>query len=244
MSANRIILKNMPISDRQKNLLNIIVSEYNRSAEPVGSKFLAGTGRFDLSPATLRNEMADLEKEGYIYQPHTSAGRVPTEKGYRFFINNFLKEKELGRREREVIRKELSRAHELNVNVYKILAKTLAEITPVAVIFAFSKNDHYYTGLSNLFSQPEFSDMEIVRDISAVIDRMDEVLNDVFSNVGAEVEILLGKENPFGEACGTLITSYDNKKKKGVMGFLGPMRMDYQANYSLIKYSKELINDF
>src|SRR3989338_6425264 len=75
-----------PISQRQQELLNFIISHYVKTAEPVGSNTIAGKGGFDLSPATIRNEMAALEDAGYITQPHTSAGRVPTEKGYHFYI--------------------------------------------------------------------------------------------------------------------------------------------------------------
>jgi len=232
----------MRISERQKNLLNYIVSEYGKTAEPVGSEFLARVSKMNLSSATLRNEMAELEKGGYICQPHTSAGRMPTARGYRFYIENFLEQRDLTKKEKFILEKTLRESGKTNYDIYKTLAKAIAELAPVAVIFAFSKNDFYYTGISNLFSQPEFRDLEIVASISEVIDSLDEVMGEIFENVGNDIEILLGKDNPFGEVCGTVITSYENKDKKGVISFLGPMRMDYETNYSLMKYSKDLIN--
>ena len=73
--------------DRRLKVLSAIVTDYVRTREPVGSRALAERYRLGVSPATIRNDMAALEDEGYIHQPHTSAGRVPTEKGYRLFVD-------------------------------------------------------------------------------------------------------------------------------------------------------------
>src|SRR4030043_1192300 len=83
------------MNERQKKLLNLIINEHINPAEPVGSGILVEKTGLEVSPATVRNEMADLEKEGFIYQPHTSAGRVPTEKGYQFFVDNFVEKREI-----------------------------------------------------------------------------------------------------------------------------------------------------
>lgn len=77
--------------DRKHKLLNSIIDEYIASAEPVGSGLLVEKYSLKVSPATVRNEMMELEKEDYIYQPYTSAGRVPTEKGYKFYVDNYEK---------------------------------------------------------------------------------------------------------------------------------------------------------
>ena len=78
------------MEDRQKKILNAIIEQHLMSAEPIGSKTLLVSYDLGISPATIRNEMAQLEKAGYLMQPHTSSGRIPTDSGYRFFINILL----------------------------------------------------------------------------------------------------------------------------------------------------------
>lgn len=231
------------LSDRKKSLLSFLIKEHIKSAAPVGSKLLAGKSNLAFSSATLRKEMAELEREGYIYQPHTSAGRIPTEKGYRFYINNFLVEKELDSQEKQQLKRSFKKAVASTHGSYKSLAKIITELRPVTVILAFSNNDFYYTGISNLFAQPEFSDRELINSISSVIDKLDEAMADIFDLIDGNINIFLGVENPFGSRCGSLFTACGgSKKEKNILGLLGPLRMDYQANYSLMKYSQELIN--
>lgn len=91
------------LNERSRQILQAIIEDYTASGEPVGSRTVARCG-IGLSPATVRNVMADLEELGYIYSPHTSAGRVPTEKGYRFYLSSLLQVRELSRREQEQIR--------------------------------------------------------------------------------------------------------------------------------------------
>ncbi len=91
------------LNERSRQILQAIIEDYTASGEPVGSRTVVRCG-IGLSPATVRNVMADLEELGYIYSPHTSAGRVPTEKGYRFYLSCLLQVRELSRREQEQIR--------------------------------------------------------------------------------------------------------------------------------------------
>ena len=83
------------LTDRQKNILTLVIHEYNRSAEPVGSRHIVENYHLDLSSATVRNELAELTEQGYLRQPHTSAGRVPTEEGYRYFVGRLMRDTNL-----------------------------------------------------------------------------------------------------------------------------------------------------
>ncbi|SNX55235.1 heat-inducible transcriptional repressor HrcA [Thermoanaerobacterium sp. RBIITD] len=80
----------MPLDDRKRKILEAIINDYILTAEPIGSRTIAKRYNLGISPATIRNEMADLEEMGYLEQPHTSAGRVPSDKGYRFYVNNII----------------------------------------------------------------------------------------------------------------------------------------------------------
>ncbi|MBV8519170.1 MAG: heat-inducible transcription repressor HrcA [Acidobacteria bacterium] len=104
----------LDLDPRAREVLREIVMQHIESGDAISSRTLAKCGRFDLSPASLRNVMADLEDLGYLAQPHTSAGRVPTDRGYRFFINHLMKSRSLSAREREVIDDQVSHAHEID----------------------------------------------------------------------------------------------------------------------------------
>lgn len=215
------------LSARQEKLLKIAVEDYIKNAKPVASGFLATKMKGDISSATIRNELLELESEGYFSQPHTSAGRVPTEKAYRFFIDKYLnKEKEDG--SLDVVSKKKD---ELRVRV-KTAAKKIADEVGSVVFVAFDENDFYYTGFSGLFCQPEFNEQRAVVDVSSLVDGFDKILGDLYGNIGADPEMLLGEKSGFGEKCGVVVVSANGV----LIGVLGPMRMDYQKIYSLLKF--------
>ncbi|MFA6254672.1 MAG: hypothetical protein WC675_01410 [Patescibacteria group bacterium] len=230
------------MNPRQQNLLKIITSQYIKTAQPVSSKFITEAGNFDLSSATIRNEMAELEDQGYISHPHTSAGRVPTELGYQFFVDNFLQDLKLAKKQQELIDKTFKSLKNFEPRTLKELAKSLAELSDNAVFIAFADNDFYYTGLSNLFEQPEFTQHQVVYHLSRVIDHLDKVVNKIFNKIDSEVEVVIGSKNPFGQDCSSVLAKYQVKNSQGILGILGPTRMDYQTNFSLVKYSQQIIN--
>lgn len=225
------------MNERQKKLLNLIISEHIQTAEPVGSGFLVEKGGLDVSSATVRNEMADLEKEGFIYQPHTSAGRVPTEKGYHFFVDNFVEKREIKATWRKSFEEVLKLKLEKD-QLLKNLAKTAVELADATVIVAFDKDNIYYTGLSNLFKKPEFSEQNMIYNISQAIDHLDDKVAKLFHKIN-KVQVLIGKENPFGEDCSSILGHYQMKdKSNGLFIILGPKRMDYNKNLALVEYIK------
>src|SRR5271167_2088255 len=99
------------LDPRKAAILNAVVSEYIETAEPVGSAHITGTPGVEVSSATVRSEMAALERDGYLAQPHTSAGRVPTDKGYRFFVDHLGRPGTLGPHERHEVRKFFAHVH-------------------------------------------------------------------------------------------------------------------------------------
>ncbi|MFA6194703.1 MAG: hypothetical protein WC719_03095 [Patescibacteria group bacterium] len=225
------------ISDRKKFLLETIIKEYVKTATPVSSGGLVEKYKLDVSPATVRNEMMELEEEGYIYQPHTSAGRVPTESAYELFIAD-VKELKKKKGLRETEEKILEQVFKRDEAAYKATAKAIAELSSAAVFWAFHKNDLYYTGLSNLFSQPEFRQVGAVCDVSGIIDRLEEIIDEVFEDLEEGEQVLVGSKNPFGNFLSTVIIKYKHNNQSGVLGILGPMRMDYERNLALVEFIK------
>lgn len=225
------------ISERKKRLLEIIIKEYLKTASPVPSGLLVEKYKLDISPATVRNEMMELENEGYIYQPHTSAGRIPTEAAYKLFstdLENSKKRKNLKESEYQLLEKTFKR----DEAAFRQTAKAIAELSDATVFWAFNKNDLYYTGLSNLFSQPEFNQVNAVCDVSAVIDRMEDIIDEIFEDLDYGEQILIGSDNPFGNFLSTVLTKYKNNKLSGIFGILGPLRMDYAHNLALVEFIK------
>ncbi len=231
------------MNPRQHSLLKIITQEFIRTAQPVSSKYIAEAGAFDLSGATIRNEMADLEKQGLIFHPHTSAGRMPTEKGYQFFVKNFLIDEQPSKAQQHALENAMADFRSFDTQAIKNLAKQMAEFSDSTVFVAFARNDFYYTGLSNLFSQPEFAQHQLVHQLSNVIDHLDKSIGQIFNKIEATVDIAVGSDNPFSQDCSSVMTKYRTAGQEGIVGILGPQRMDYQNNFNLIKFSQSLINN-
>ena len=226
----------MAISERQEQILLSLIKEYIKTAQPLSSSFLVDKYDLGISSATARNDMADLEDAGYIFQPHTSAGRIPTDKAYRYYVEKYLLEGD-GKNNKKSFKSMENLAFN-DENELKKVAKIVAETSNNAVFWAFHKNNLYYTGVSNLFVQPEFKTSEIVCDISIIIDRMEEIIAEIFDNLDLGEQVFIGEKNPFGGFLSSVILKYNNGKQDGVVGLLGPMRMDYEKNLNLIRFLK------
>lgn len=229
------------MESRKDNLLRIIVEEHIENANPVGSSLVVEKYLPGLSSATIRNEMAELEEDGLIFQPHTSAGRIPTVAGYIRYVEKFLGEGKVSEKDRKQL-EQLAVGLAADEAGIKTLAKALAEISDNTILVGFAANNVYYTGISNLFKQPEFSQHQLVFSMSEIIDHLDEVMGKIFHETENEAKILLGRENPFGEMCSVILGKYRRKEGEGLIGILGPNRMDYERNLGLLKFTKELIS--
>lgn len=227
------------MEDRKKRILFNIVKEHIRTKMPVSSQGLVRKYNLQVSSATVRNIMGELEEEGYILQPHTSAGRVPTEKAYRSYLEYLFSSKN-GKEWQNLSGKETDQLKELLNNNkkedFKNAAKLISHLSDNAVFWAFSKSNLYYTGISNLLQQPEFAREGLIYDISAIIDQMDDIIGNIFENIPQrEISVRIGTENPFGEFCSVVLTKYRARNRNlGVFGILGPLRMDYKKNIALV----------
>ena len=212
------------MQERTQKLLKEIIELYIKTAKPIGSKCLADSKNFKVSPATIRNEMMELEKVGFIVQPHTSAGRVPTALGYRYYLDNLLDVKAVNEKEHT----ELASTYDEDL---RDLAKLLVDKTDLAIIVGQAPNDLYFTGLFNLFSQPEFEDLQLVLSMSQVVDSLEKAMADIYHKI-KEPTILLGEENPFSEYCSVAITFLPSGQ---LLAIVGPLRMDYNRALGLLE---------
>ena len=227
------------MNERKQLILNTIIKEYISTGVPVSSGVLVDKYSLDVSPATVRNDMVYLENEGHIVQPHTSAGRIPTEIAYRFYLDN-ISDKKLSQKDLNLIKENLDNNDEQG---FKQVAKEVSRLSGQTVFWAFHKNSLYYTGVSNLLNQPEFKQADVLYDISLIIDHMDETIEKIFEGLPLnENVVLLGAENPFGDMCGTVMFKYKYKNNLGLFGIMGPVRMDYQYCLSVANFIKEELN--
>ncbi len=225
------------MDSRQELILETIINEHISAGIPVGSNILVEKYKLNISPATVRNEMSSLEKDGYIIQPHTSAGRIPTEKAYSLYLKN-LKLKKLSIVDTRALDEAMQMGDEIG---FKETAKQISQLSGNAVFWAFHKHNLYYTGISNLFQQPEFARINIIHDISAVIDKLDEIINGILEEVKFGLHTKIGSHNPFGSIFGSIFAKYKLQGKTGMFGVLGPIRMDYKKIIPLVDHVNQKI---
>ncbi|MEK7594349.1 MAG: DeoR family transcriptional regulator [Patescibacteria group bacterium] len=222
------------MTERQQSILSAIVEQFAEVASPVGSSLLAKA--FKVSSATIRADMAELERHGYITQPHTSAGRIPTDKGYRFYVNNINNSSELalpeGRGERALAaRVQSAGAPE---RMIRNAADTLVELTHNLGLATIGPQ-LYMSGLSNLFGQPEFINGVQVQQVAQLLDNLEPWLREAAPN--EPLSVYIGAENPIGRAAGcTLIISRFRSpfSDRSYIGTLGPTRQSYRDVMTLV----------
>lgn len=235
--------------DRRLAILNAIIKEFIETAEPVGSQSIVLGYHFSVSPATIRNEMAALENEGLLAQPHTSAGRIPTDLGYRLYVDE-LADFEIADQQAEKALMKVLRDYELEKAREKIFdaVRILAQATGDASFATLPDNRRtFYLGVSNVLRQPEFAhDPMRASQVIEVLEDTDNFINTLkVLDPGNDVKIYIGKENllPQINSCALIISQYEIEGYKGFMGILGPKRMKYPFNYAMVKRVKDLMKN-
>jgi heat-inducible transcriptional repressor len=230
------------MTERQQRILQAIVEQYAEVASPVGSSLLAKV--FGVSSATIRSEMADLERAGFITQPHTSAGRIPTDKGYRYYVNT-LSEKDDKPAEGRAEKALAVRASAGGVpdRIIRNTVDTLVELTHNLGIATIG-DQLYMSGLSNLFGQPEFMNSGQVREVARLLDNLEPWLYEAAPN--EPLSVYIGRENPIGRSAGcTLIVSRFRSQysDRSYIGVLGPTRQSYKDVMTLVRRAGEKLEE-
>lgn len=229
------------ITQRQAQILAAIVKEYSQAGEPVGSLELQEKYNFAVSPATIRNEMQVLEDEGLITQPHTSAGRVPTDVGYRYFVNKLMKHMELTAQEQRRLQSELRKLQEQYLELGRGLAKLLSSESRGAA-FALLPESTSTAGLSQVID--EHASQEEVKEMANFLDRLEENCRQLVKKDIREVETFIGREMPMPllKDFSLVVTRVRTPGGgRGIIGVVGPKRMKYARNISLLEYISKLL---
>src|SRR3989344_9564420 len=185
------------ITDRQKSILFAMIEEHVKTAQPISSQMVCETFDFDVSPATRRSEIVRLEEEGYLHQPHTSAGRVPTDKGYRLFVDALLAHKE---RENRKARTALRHVADLEQETYAAFAELARAIATLAGSTVFSGSlrspAFFKAGVHDTLSQPELEDSFLRKRFGDMVDSIEKDIPAFTSALAQDgPAVFIGKEN-------------------------------------------------
>ncbi|MBA3758823.1 transcriptional regulator [Candidatus Saccharibacteria bacterium] len=221
------------MTERQAAILRAVVEQYAEVASPVGSSLLAKA--FNVSSATIRAEMVELERMGFIKQPHTSAGRVPTDKGYRCYVNGINEATDIPT-ERRAERALTARVESggLPERTIRNAVDTLVELTHNLGLATIG-NQLYMSGLSNLFGQPEFIGGAQVQQVARLLDNLEPWLREAAPN--EPLSVYIGAENPIGRSANVslIISRFRSPySDHSYIGVLGPTRQQYRDVMSLV----------
>jgi len=229
-------------------VLKVIIREYSETGMAVGSEILEKKYKLGVSPATIRNEMVELAKKGYLKKAHFSSGRIPSAKGFRFYIKHLMKQKELSTTDevsyKNSIWDERKEAHRLLSQATKVLSQK----TGLLSLITTDSGGLYYAGVANLLTQPEFFDINLSRSLFGRLDEYsfwDRILDD-FNRVQEEVMCMLGEEDFHDSAfdsCASVWGEFSGNKVKGMIGVVGPKRMYYEEIIPQIKYFSKLLEE-
>lgn len=234
---------------RQQEILRAIITHFTETAEPVGSNTILLSYKFNVSPATIRNEMAELEKQGLLYQPHTSSGRVPTDLGYRLYVDNLADYEKAAleaKHKLDAIRHQI-RQQRVKQKVHEAV-NILSRATQNVSFATIGNVRTFYLGIANALKQPEFSQnpfqtsqiFEVLEDNNNFISLLHSL--DIDSK---EPKIYIGHENIIEQikSCGIIVIRYRYDGEEGFIGVLGPTRMEYAINSIILNEVKNLLEN-
>src|SRR5204862_135273 len=208
------------LGERAQHLLRILIESYIRDGQPVGSRALSRESGLQLSSATVRNVMADLEELGFVASPHTSAGRVPTDKGYRFFVDTLLQLRPLDEAASAELRRQVEASRDHPTDLIATVSQVLSSATQLAGVVTLPR-------LFEAFNEK--------RDFLHLLDQ----------SLKAEgVQIFIGHESGYQilDDCSVVTAPYaDGESVVGVLGVIGPTRMAYERVIPIVEMTAKLL---
>lgn len=221
-----------------------IIQEYINNARPISSQLIERKYKLGVSPATVRIEMQRLSDSGYLFQPHTSAGRVPTDKGYRFFVDRLL-DKEISKiLELFEVKDVLEREKDIFKQIIS-LTRFLSKSSSAFVVSYISEDNLFFKeGWEEIMKEPEFSDKDLVSEFTKLLENMEKGIQDLKLN--SSVKVYIGNESPLKKSkdFSVILSKCRFPKKEGVISIMGPKRMPYQKNISLISSLTKLLENY
>ncbi len=233
------------LTPRQIEILKNIVREYIDSAEAVGSETLEKKYDLGVSPATIRNEMADMVKLGYLAKPHSSSGRIPTSKALKLYVNELMKERELSVADEVEAKEKVWDVRDAESQFFRQLTRSLSQKTGTLAVAATQEGDMYFAGYSNILDMPEFYDIDITKNLLAILDDV-SYFDMILKHIENDYAVILGED--FGleplRPYGFVFSKYSTKKnREGSIGVIGPARLHYELVVPCVRYYGSLVGE-
>jgi heat-inducible transcriptional repressor len=231
---------------RSRAVLTATINRHIKNALPVSSLDIAK--EFDLSPATIRNIFVELEEAGFLTHPHTSAGRIPTDKGYHYYVDLLSSEIELLDEEKNSIMKQYEREINRLEEVLEKTSEVISSITHYTSIVSFLEwhDRFFYNGVSFVLEQPEFQDTRRTRYLIKMIEEKERLLDILNRDFTEKVRVYIGQELGCAEIdnCALAVTTYSVRNKPvGRMAVLGPSRMEYRHIIPALEYVSFVLSE-
>lgn len=237
------------LTDRQIKILKAVIEEYIERGEPIGSEVLEKKYELGVSPATIRNEMAKLIEAGYLKQPHTSAGRIPTKEAFRFYIDRLMEEKKLSVVDEVAAREKVWDSRFDFDHLMHQVVKALADQTRTLALATIKDGDVYHAGYAYILEMPEFFDIDVTRTILTMLEevkQMHRLFERTFDETENPIHLLFGNELGYDylEPCGMVFTCFEaGPKKSGSLGIVGSNRLNYALVIPTVRYFAKLIEE-
>ena len=236
------------LTQRQIDILRSIIQEYTETGDAVGSEILEKKYKLGVSPATIRNEMVVLSKLGYLGKSHFSSGRIPSAKGFRFYINHLMKRRELSTFDEVAYKNSI---WDERANTHRLLAhsvKALAQRTGLLSLIATNTGDIYYSGVANLLDKNEFWNLDVSKNLFTLLDESFfwESILKKFITIDDDVIFILGEEdfhNPVFEPCASVFAEFEGNSVNGIIGVVGPKRMSYDVITPQVEHMSNLLQE-
>lgn len=236
------------LSARQTQILKFLIEEYVETADPVGSETLDKKYNLGVSSATIRNEMIELTGSGYLKQPYTSSGRVPTPKAMKFYINQLMEEKQMGLAEEVKTKEEVWDVRNDLEKLLEEASQVLAAKTGALAVAALDDSEKFWlSGYANVFLSPEFADFEVTANLFSFLEEVQKMHELFFGRITGKstVEVLFGEEMGWPEIASTGIVAarFNAGGHEGVLGIIGPARLSYPTIIPMMRYFKNMIEE-
>ena len=239
------MVRNIDRESRKRAVLGVTIKKHIMDAEPVASESIAEY--FDLSPATIRNIFAELQDNGYLIHAHTSSGRIPTDKGYRYYVDFLVSQMDLVENEKNKIVSDFKKEIRRLEDTLEEASEIISQATHYAGIVSFLEwqDRLFYRGLSRILEQPEFKDSQKIRLLIKAVENKQQLLEIINRDFEEKVKVYIGHElgRPEMENCSLVVSSYRRKEKpQGRLAVLGPVRMEYNHIIPALEYISDVLS--
>ena len=244
-----MVAKHSDMQVRKDKILAIVVGRYIKTVSPVGSQYITEEHDLDVSPATVRNILADLEEEGYLTHPHTSAGRMPTQHGYRYYVDHLMHEIQLLEEEKRRISHEYKRHVNQLEDLMEKTSEVISDLTHYTSIVSLDdeqgqKHRIICKGTNYVVGYPESTDILKMQAILKILEEKERIMELINRSLEEKIKIYIGHEMALKdmESCSLAISRFEKDGVKGRIAVLGPTRMQYDRVVSTLEYISQILS--